>query len=138
MAGSPQVCTMRARRSTSARASQYRRAAGRHRSCGQRLVRCAQPISAACRRARVAARLPEWSLPRTEMAAAFGPKTKAIVLNSPMNPTGKVFSAEELVFIAGLLHRSDAYAICDEVYEHLTFDGVPHIPLMSLRGMRDR
>jgi len=81
---------------------------------------------------------PEWALPRAELAAAFGPRTKALLINSPMNPTGKVFSESELAFIAGLLQQHDAYAICDEVYEHLIFDGVRHIPLMKLPGMRDR
>jgi aspartate/methionine/tyrosine aminotransferase len=81
---------------------------------------------------------PKWELPRAELAAAFGPKTKAILLNTPMNPTGKVFTAAELAFIAELLVRHDAYAICDEVYEHLTFDGWRHIPLMTLPGMRER
>jgi aspartate/methionine/tyrosine aminotransferase len=81
---------------------------------------------------------PKWELPRAELAAAFGPKTKAILLNTPMNPTGKVFTAAELAFIADLLVRHDAYAVCDEVYEHLTFDGWKHIPLMSLPGMRER
>ena len=81
---------------------------------------------------------PKWELPRAELAAAFGPKTKAILFNSPMNPTGKVFTAAELAFIADLLIRHDAYAICDEVYEHLTFDGWKHIPLMTLPGMRER
>ena len=66
------------------------------------------------------------------------PKTKAILLNSPMNPCGKVFTAAELAFIAELVDRHDSYAICDEVYEHLTFDGAAHIPLMTLPGMRDR
>lgn len=81
---------------------------------------------------------PKWELPRAELAAAFGPKTKAILLNTPMNPTGKVFTAAELAFIAELLQRHDAYAVCDEVYEHLTFDGWRHIPLMTLPSMRDR
>ena len=81
---------------------------------------------------------PDWSLPADELAAAFGPRTKAILLNTPMNPTGKVFSRAELDQIATLLHQHDAYAICDEVYEHLVFDGVAHIPLMTLSGMRDR
>jgi aspartate/methionine/tyrosine aminotransferase len=81
---------------------------------------------------------PKWELPRAELAAAFGPRTKAILLNTPMNPTGKVFTAAELAFIADLLQRHDAYAICDEVYEHLTFDGWRHIPLMSLPGLRER
>ena len=81
---------------------------------------------------------PEWQLPRAELAAAFGPKTKAILFNTPMNPTGKVFTAAELAFIADLLVRHDAYAICDEVYEHITYDGWRHIPLMTLPGMRER
>ena len=81
---------------------------------------------------------PSWQLPRAELAAAFGPRTKAILLNTPMNPTGKVFTRDELGFIAGLLQQHDAYAVCDEVYEHLTFDGACHVPLMSLPGMRER
>ena len=81
---------------------------------------------------------PKWELPRAELAAAFGPRTKAILLNTPMNPTGKLFTAAELAFIADLVTKHDAYAICDEVYEHLTFDGWRHIPLMTLPGMRDR
>lgn len=81
---------------------------------------------------------PHWELPRAELAAAFGPKTKAILLNTPMNPASKVFTLEELQFIAGLVQQHDAYAVCDEVYEHLVFDGLRHIPLMTLPGMRDR
>lgn len=81
---------------------------------------------------------PKWELPRAELAAAFSPKTKAILLNTPMNPCGKVFTAAELAFIADLLVKHDAYAVCDEVYEHLTYDGWKHIPLMTLPGLRDR
>jgi aspartate/methionine/tyrosine aminotransferase len=81
---------------------------------------------------------PKWELPRAELAAAFGPKTKALLLNTPMNPTGKVFTAAELAFIGELLQKHDAYAVCDEVYEHLTYDGWRHIPLMTLPGLRDR
>ncbi len=81
---------------------------------------------------------PKWELPRAELAAAFGPRTKAILLNTPMNPNGKVFTAAELAFIADLLVKHDAYAVCDEVYEHLTYDGWRHIPLMTLPGLRDR
>jgi len=81
---------------------------------------------------------PGWALPRAELAAAFGPRTKAILLNTPMNPTGKVFSADELGFIAGLLQQNDAYAICDEVYEHLVFAPARHVALMSLPGMAER
>ncbi len=81
---------------------------------------------------------PDWALPRAALAAAFGPRTKALMLNTPMNPTGKVFARDELEFIAGLLLEHDAYAICDEVYEHLVFPPARHIPLMTLRGMADR
>ncbi|MGP8027457.1 MAG: aminotransferase [Acidocella sp.] len=81
---------------------------------------------------------PRWELPRAELAAAFGPKTKLLLLNSPMNPTGKVFTPEELAFIAGLLREHNAYAVCDEVYEHLVFSGARHIPLMTLPGMAER
>jgi aspartate/methionine/tyrosine aminotransferase len=81
---------------------------------------------------------PDWELPRAELAFAFTEKTKLIVLNSPMNPAGKVFTRDELGFIAGLLERYDAYAVCDEVYEHLIFGGAKHIPLMTLLNMRQR
>jgi aspartate/methionine/tyrosine aminotransferase len=81
---------------------------------------------------------PEWRLPREELAKAFGPRTKAILFNTPMNPTAKVFTRAELEFIAGLVQAHDCYAICDEVYEHLTFDGREHIALITLPGMRDR
>ncbi len=81
---------------------------------------------------------PHWDLPHAELEAAFGPKTKAILFNSPMNPCSKVFTAEELGFIAGLVAKWDTYAICDEVYEHLLFDGARHIPLMTFPGMRNR
>ncbi|WP_404384478.1 aminotransferase [Caenispirillum salinarum] len=81
---------------------------------------------------------PRWDLPRDDLAAAFSDRTKLIMLNSPMNPCAKVFDEDELAFIADLLQRHDAYAVCDEVYEHLTFDGRRHVPLMTLPGMRDR
>jgi len=81
---------------------------------------------------------PDWTLPREALAAAFSERTKLILLNSPMNPAAKVFDAGELAFIAELLERHDAYAVCDEVYEHIVFDGRPHIPLMTLPGMRGR
>lgn len=81
---------------------------------------------------------PKWEFPREKFAAAFGPKTKAVLLNSPGNPTGKIFTAAELAFIADVVQRHDCYAVCDEVYEHLTFDGWDHIPLMTLPGMRER
>ncbi len=81
---------------------------------------------------------PDWALPREALAAAFGPRTRAILLNTPMNPTGKVFTADELAFIAGLVRAHDAVAICDEVYEHLVFPPARHIPLATLPGMAER
>ena len=81
---------------------------------------------------------PDWVLPYHELAAAFGPRTKAILLNTPMNPTGKVLTRDELAFVASLVVRHDAYAICDEVYEHLVFAPATHVPLMTLPGMRER
>ena len=81
---------------------------------------------------------PHWELPYDALERAFSDKTKVIVINTPMNPSAKVFGADELDFIARLLKKYDAYAICDEVYEHLVYDGREHIPLMTLPGMRDR
>ncbi len=81
---------------------------------------------------------PNWQIPTERLVRAFGPKTKAVVINSPMNPTGKVFTAEELALIADLTISHDAYAICDEVYEHLVFDSIKHVPIMTLPGMRER
>jgi len=81
---------------------------------------------------------PLWSLDREALAAAFGPKTKAVLLNNPLNPAARVFTRDELALIAELAVAHDAYAICDEVYEHILFDDRRHIPLMSLPGMRER
>ena len=81
---------------------------------------------------------PAWDLPREELAAAFGPRTKLILFNTPMNPCSKVFDREELEFIAGLCRQHDAYAVCDEVYEHIIFDKRQHLSMMTLPGMRDR
>ena len=81
---------------------------------------------------------PAWTLPRDEVAAAFSPRTKLLLLNSPMNPAGKVFTRDELAFLAELVERHDAFAVCDEVYEHLVFGDARHVPLMALPGMRER
>src|SRR3954454_12261037 len=81
---------------------------------------------------------PDWTFDREELRRAFGPKTKAIILNSPNNPTGKVFSREELEYIAGLCQEFDALAITDEIYEHILYDGAVHVPIASLPGMRER
>jgi len=81
---------------------------------------------------------PDWTLNEGTLRAAFTEKTKAILINNPMNPTAKVFSEAELQLIADLCREHDAYAICDEVYEHLVFDGAAHRPLMTFEGMRER
>ncbi len=81
---------------------------------------------------------PEWKLDVAALEAAFSERTKAILINNPMNPAAKVFSQDELAVIADLCVRFDAYAICDEVYEHILFDGRTHTPLMTLPGMRER
>ena len=81
---------------------------------------------------------PELRLDPAALEAAFSDKTKLILLNSPHNPAGKVYGAGDLALIAALVERFDAYAVCDEVYEHILFDGRRHIPLMTLPGMRER
>jgi aminotransferase len=83
-------------------------------------------------------RPPDWTFDPDELRRAFGPRTKAIILNTPNNPTGKVFTCEELGFIAGLCQEFDALAITDEIYEHILYDGARHVPIMTLPGMRDR
>jgi aminotransferase len=79
-----------------------------------------------------------WGFDAQELAAAFGPHTRAIILNTPNNPTGKVFTREELEFVRDLCMRWNAVAITDEIYEHILYDGAQHIALASLEGMRDR
>jgi len=81
---------------------------------------------------------PEWSFDRDELAAAFGPNTKAIILNTPNNPTGKVFTQAELEFIRDLCVRWNAYCITDEIYEHILYDGTEHISMARIDGMRER
>jgi len=81
---------------------------------------------------------PDWRFDSEELRRAFTPRTKAIILNTPNNPTGKVFSREELSFIAALCQEFDALAITDEIYEHIVYDGARHVPMLSLPGMRDR
>jgi len=83
-------------------------------------------------------RAPEWMFDPDELRKAFTPRTKAIILNTPNNPSGRVFTRQELEVIAGLCQEFDALAITDEIYEHLVFDGHTHIPIMTLPGMRDR
>jgi aspartate/methionine/tyrosine aminotransferase len=80
----------------------------------------------------------EWSFDERELRSAFGPHTKAIILNTPNNPTGKVFTRAELEFIRELCLEFDALAITDEIYEHILYDGAHHISIASLDGMRGR
>jgi aspartate/methionine/tyrosine aminotransferase len=81
---------------------------------------------------------PDWTFDPDELRRAFSSKTKAIILNSPNNPTGKVFTRAELQVIANLCHEFDALAITDEIYEHIIYDGASHIPIATLPGMRER
>jgi aspartate/methionine/tyrosine aminotransferase len=79
-----------------------------------------------------------WSYDEKELAAAFGPHTKAIILNTPNNPTGKVFTRAELEFVRDLCVRWNAFCITDEIYEHILYDGAEHISMATIEGMRER
>jgi aspartate/methionine/tyrosine aminotransferase len=81
---------------------------------------------------------PDWTFDPGELAAAFNDKTRAIIINTPNNPTGKVFSRAELEAIAALCRKWDAVAISDEIYEHILYDGHRHIPIATIEGMADR
>ncbi|MBX6321333.1 MAG: aminotransferase [Rhodospirillaceae bacterium] len=81
---------------------------------------------------------PDWSFDRAALARAFSPRTKLVLLNNPLNPAAKVFTRAELELIAEFVDGADAYAVCDEVYEHIVFDGRVHVPLITLPGMRER
>ena len=83
-------------------------------------------------------RPPDWNFDPDELAAAFGDKTRAIILNTPNNPTGKVFSRDELSTIAQLCRKWDVIALSDEIYEHILYDGARHVPIATLPGMADR
>jgi len=80
----------------------------------------------------------EWQVDKRELRAAFTPRTKAIILNTPNNPTGKVFTRAELEFIRELCVEFDALAITDEIYEHILYDGARHTSIATLDGMRER
>jgi aspartate/methionine/tyrosine aminotransferase len=80
----------------------------------------------------------DWSFDPDDLAAAFNDKTKAIIINTPNNPTGKVFTRDELETIAALCRKWDAIAISDEIYEHIIYDGQRHVPIASIEGMSDR
>jgi aspartate/methionine/tyrosine aminotransferase len=86
----------------------------------------------------VSLRAPDWTFDPDELRRAFSSRTKAIILNSPNNPTGRVFTRAELMVIAELCQEFDALAITDEIYEHILYDSASHIPIATLPGMRDR
>ncbi|HSB04210.1 MAG TPA: aminotransferase class I/II-fold pyridoxal phosphate-dependent enzyme [Thermodesulfobacteriota bacterium] len=81
---------------------------------------------------------PDWSFDPQELSKTFNKNTKAIILNTPNNPTGKVFSYEELKFIANLCMEWGVVAVTDEIYEHILYDGAKHISIASLPGMREQ
>lgn len=81
---------------------------------------------------------PDWEITREALEEAFSPKTKLILMNSPMNPTGKVFTAHELEMIADFTERFDSLILSDEVYEHLTFGDAKHLPVLAHPRLKDR
>src|SRR2546425_309555 len=83
-------------------------------------------------------RPPHWTFDPKELEQAFNSSTKAIIINTPNNPTGKVFQRDELELIASLCQRWNCLAITDEIYDHILFDGSEHVRIMTLEGMRDR
>jgi aminotransferase len=80
---------------------------------------------------------PDWSIDESELRAAFGPRTRGLVLNTPHNPTGKVFSRAELELIADLCREHDVVVFTDDIYEHIVYAG-EHIPMATLPGMAER
>ncbi|MCA1782766.1 MAG: pyridoxal phosphate-dependent aminotransferase [Intrasporangiaceae bacterium] len=83
-------------------------------------------------------RFPEFAVDEESLRAAFTPRTRLVLLNTPHNPTGKVFTRAELDLVCELARKHDAWVLTDEVYEHLIFDGREHIPVAGLPGMRER
>ena len=83
-------------------------------------------------------RFPDFAVDEASLRAAFSDRTRLVLLNTPHNPTGKVFTRAELELVAALAREHDAWVVTDEVYEHLVFDGVEHIPMATLPGMADR
>src|SRR5207253_9562940 len=79
-----------------------------------------------------------WRLTEAALRAAITPKTRVLLINSPHNPAGRVFGREELEALARVVEGTEIIVICDEVYEHLVYDGRPHIPFATLPGMRQR
>jgi aminotransferase len=80
----------------------------------------------------------DWWFDRDELRAAFNNKTRAIIINTPNNPTGKIFDHDDLTEIAGLCQQWGTIAVTDEIYEHILYDGATHVPMATLDGMADR
>ena len=83
-------------------------------------------------------RAPGWRINEEDLKRAFGPKTRAVIFNDPLNPAGSAFPREDLELLGRYLVRYGAVAICDEVWEHTVFEGPAHLPLMALPGLRGR
>jgi aspartate/methionine/tyrosine aminotransferase len=83
-------------------------------------------------------RPPDWGFDPDELRAALNDRTRAVILNTPNNPTGKVFSREELAVIAEAVLGSNAYVVTDEIYQYITYDGARHLSIATLPGMRER
>jgi aspartate/methionine/tyrosine aminotransferase len=81
---------------------------------------------------------PHWSIDEADLAAAFSPRTRVVLFNNPLNPAGVVYDREALALLASYCVRYEAIALCDEVWEHVIFDGRIHVPLMAMDGMRER
>lgn len=81
---------------------------------------------------------PHWRFTDEMLERAFSPKTKVVLFNNPLNPTGTVYAREDLERLAAFCQRYDAIAVCDEVWEHVIFDGLAHEPLIAIDGMRER
>lgn len=96
----------------------------------------AEAVGAAVRSVKLAP--PNWRLTELALREVVGPKTRAILINTPLNPIGRVFDRDEIATLAKVVLETDAVVICDEVYEHLVFDGMLSPPLISLPGMRER
>ncbi len=83
-------------------------------------------------------REPDWTFDRGELAAAFTSRTRAIIINTPHNPTGRVFTYDELKLVADLCQKYNSIAITDEIYEHILYDEAVHVPMATIDGMQDR
>ncbi|HEX7354682.1 MAG TPA: aminotransferase class I/II-fold pyridoxal phosphate-dependent enzyme, partial [Mycobacteriales bacterium] len=81
---------------------------------------------------------PDWTIDEDELRTAFSARTRAVILNTPHNPTGKVFTPQELAVLALLCEEFDALVVTDEIYEHIVYDGLTHVPPATVDGLRER